>query len=127
MIFSGGVNVYPQESESHLLTDPRVYDVAVIGVPNTDLGEEVKAVVVPALRHEPTLALAHDLIEYCRAHIAHDKCPRSIDFVAALPRTETARCRSAGFAIATGRVKRAVSSSPEPHPCFPSVTRIPTS
>jgi long-chain acyl-CoA synthetase len=91
MIISGGVNIYPQETESHLITDPRVYDVAVIGVPNDDLGEEVKAVVVPAPGSDPTPALANDLIEYCRAHIAHYKCPRSIDFVTALPRTETGK------------------------------------
>ncbi len=91
MIISGGVNIYPQETESHLITHPKVYDVAVIGVPNDDLGEEVKAVVVPAPGAEPTPALASDLIEYCRAHIAHYKCPRSVDFVTALPRTETGK------------------------------------
>ena len=48
MIISGGVNIYPQETESHLVTHPKVHDVAVIGVPNEEMGEEVKAVVVPA-------------------------------------------------------------------------------
>ena len=48
MIISGGVNIYPQETESHLVTHPKVHDVAVIGVPNDEMGEEVKAVVVPA-------------------------------------------------------------------------------
>ena len=48
MIISGGVNIYPQETESHLITHPKVHDVAVIGVPNDEMGEEVKAVVVPA-------------------------------------------------------------------------------
>ena len=48
MIISGGVNIYPQETENHLVTHPKVHDVAVIGVPNEDLGEEVKAVVIPA-------------------------------------------------------------------------------
>lgn len=91
MIISGGVNIYPQETESHLITHPLVYDVAVIGIPNDDLGEEVKAVVVPAPDTEPTPALASDLIEYCRARIAHYKCPRSVDFVTALPRTETGK------------------------------------
>jgi acyl-coenzyme A synthetase/AMP-(fatty) acid ligase len=91
MIISGGVNIYPQETESHLITHPKVYDVAVIGVPNDDLGEEVKAVVVPAPGNEPDADLATELIEFCRAHIAHYKCPRSIDFVAALPRTETGK------------------------------------
>ncbi len=91
MIIAGGVNIYPQETESHLITHPLVYDVAVIGVPNDDLGEEVKAVVVPAPGSEPDSLLAEELIEYCRAHIAHYKCPRSIDFVSALPRTETGK------------------------------------
>jgi long-chain acyl-CoA synthetase len=91
MIISGGVNIYPQETESHLVTHPKVYDVAVIGVPNDDLGEEVKAVVVPAAGCAPGTALADELIEHCRAHIAHYKCPRTIDFVDELPRTETGK------------------------------------
>ena len=91
MIISGGVNIYPQETESHLITHPKVYDVAVIGVPNDDLGEEVKAVVVPAPGTEPDADLATELIDFCRAQIAHYKCPRSIDFVSALPRTETGK------------------------------------
>jgi len=91
MIISGGVNIYPQETESHLVTHPKVYDVAVIGVPNDDLGEEVKAVVVPAPGHAPDEALAEELIAYCRAHIAHYKCPRTIDFADQLPRTETGK------------------------------------
>ena len=91
MIISGGVNIYPQETESHLITHPKVHDVAVIGVPNADLGEEVKAVVVPAPGAEPGPALAQELIEFCRAGIAHYKCPRSIDFVDELPRTETGK------------------------------------
>lgn len=91
MIISGGVNIYPQETESHLITHPKVYDVAVIGVPNEDLGEEVKAVVVPAPGCEPGPALADELIEHCRAHIAHYKCPRTIDFLEELPRTETGK------------------------------------
>lgn len=91
MIISGGVNIYPQETESHLVTHPKVYDVAVIGVPNDDLGEEVKAVVVPAPGIESRAELERELIEYCRAHIAHYKCPRTIDFVEELPRTETGK------------------------------------
>jgi acyl-CoA synthetase (AMP-forming)/AMP-acid ligase II len=91
MIISGGVNIYPQETENHLITHPRVYDVAVIGVPNEEMGEEVKAVVVPAPDAAPGPELEHELIEYCRAHIAHYKCPRTIDFVDELPRTETGK------------------------------------
>jgi acyl-coenzyme A synthetase/AMP-(fatty) acid ligase len=91
MIISGGVNIYPQETESHLVTHPKVHDVAVIGVPNEEMGEEVKAVVVPAAGVAAGPALADELIEFCRAHIAHYKCPRTIDFTDALPRTETGK------------------------------------
>lgn len=91
MIISGGVNIYPQETESHLVTHPKVYDVAVIGVPDEEMGEAVKAVVVPAPGCPPGAALADELIAYCRDHIAHYKCPRTIDFVGELPRTETGK------------------------------------
>ncbi len=91
MIISGGVNVYPQETENCLLTHPKVDDVAVIGVPNEEMGEEVKAVVVPALGEQPGPELERELIEYCRAAIAHYKCPRSIDFAQDLPRLPTGK------------------------------------
>jgi acyl-CoA synthetase (AMP-forming)/AMP-acid ligase II len=81
MIISGGVNIYPQEAENVLTGHPAVADVAVIGVPNDDFGEEVKAVVVAA---DPSTAgpdLARSLIEHCRANLAHYKCPVSVDFV----------------------------------------------
>lgn len=91
MIISGGVNIYPQETESHLVAHPKVHDVAVIGVPNEEMGEEVKAVVVPAPGVHAGPALEDELIQFCRAHIAHYKCPRSIDFAAELPRTETGK------------------------------------
>jgi acyl-coenzyme A synthetase/AMP-(fatty) acid ligase len=91
MIISGGVNIYPQETENHLITHPKVHDVAVIGVPHPEMGEEVKAVVVPAPGTAPGPALEDELIEFCRQGIAHYKCPRTIDFVDALPRTETGK------------------------------------
>ena len=91
MIISGGVNIYPQETENLLITHPKVMDAAVLGVPNEDLGEEVKAVVVPAAGVEPGPALERELIEFCREHIAHFKCPRSIDFVSELPRLPTGK------------------------------------
>jgi long-chain acyl-CoA synthetase len=91
MIISGGVNIYPQETENILSAHPAVLDVAVIGVPNDDLGEEVKAVVQLA---DPAAAgpdLAQDLIDFCRARLAHFKCPRTVDFVPELPRSETGK------------------------------------
>jgi acyl-coenzyme A synthetase/AMP-(fatty) acid ligase len=91
MIISGGVNIYPQETENHLVMHPKVHDVAVIGVPNDEMGEEVKAVVVPVDGAEAGPALAQELIDYCREGIAHYKCPRTIDFADELPRTETGK------------------------------------
>jgi fatty-acyl-CoA synthase len=90
VIISGGVNIYPQEAENALLAHPDVLDVAVIGIPNEDFGEEVKAVVQTTDR-EGTPALEQELIEWCRARLSTIKCPRSIDFRAALPRTETGK------------------------------------
>ena len=91
MIISGGVNIYPQETENVLSAHPAVLDVAVIGVPNDDLGEEVKAVVQPADPASAGPDLAQELIAYCRDRLAHFKCPRTVDFVAELPRSETGK------------------------------------
>ena len=91
MIISGGVNIYPQETENLLAAHPAVLDVAVIGVPNEDLGEEVKAVVQPADLAGAGPDLASELIEYCRTRIAHFKCPRTVDFVPDLPRSPTSK------------------------------------
>lgn len=91
MIISGGVNIYPQEAEHVLIEHPKVADVAVIGVPNEDFGEEVKAVVQPVDMTEAGPALAEELLAYCRQHLASIKCPRSIDFEEALPRHATGK------------------------------------
>ncbi len=91
MIISGGVNVYPQESENRLLTHPKVHDVAVIGIPNVDFGEEVKAVVQVAPGIETNNALAGELIDYCKEVLASVKCPRTIDFVNKLPREDNGK------------------------------------
>ncbi len=91
MIISGGVNIYPQETENHLVMHPKVHDVAVIGVPDEVMGEAVKAVVVPAAGTAAGPELERELIEFCRAGIAHYKCPVTIDFVDTLPRTETGK------------------------------------
>ncbi len=91
MIISGGVNIYPQECENLLITHPKVADAAVFGVPNADLGEEVKAVVqvMPGVDASPELA--RELIEWCKTHLASMKCPRTIDFDAELPRLPTGK------------------------------------
>jgi acyl-CoA synthetase (AMP-forming)/AMP-acid ligase II len=91
MIISGGVNIYPQETENLLITHPKVMDAAVFGVPNEDLGEEVKAVVQPVEGMAPGPELEQELIGFCRAHLAHFKCPRSIDFADELPRLPTGK------------------------------------
>lgn len=91
MIISGGVNIYPQETENLLSGHPAVLDVAVIGVPNEDLGEEVKAVVQLVDPDRASPELADELITYCRDRLTHFKCPRSIDFAAELPRSATGK------------------------------------
>jgi len=91
MIISGGVNIYPVEIENALVMHPKVADVAVFGVPNKDFGEEVKAVIQPAEGIESGEELTQELLAYCREHIAHYKCPRSIDFREQLPRLPTGK------------------------------------
>jgi fatty-acyl-CoA synthase len=91
MIISGGVNIYPQEIENVLALHPKVFDVAVIGVPDAEMGEQVKAVV--QLREGVTASdqLAAEIIAYARDRIAHYKAPKSVDFVDELPRTATGK------------------------------------
>jgi long-chain acyl-CoA synthetase len=91
MIISGGVNIYPAEAENVLVTHPQVMDAAVIGVPDEDLGEEVKAVVQLVEGATGDAELERTLIAFCRDHLAHYKCPRSVDFVDALPRLPTGK------------------------------------
>jgi len=91
MIISGGVNIYPQETEDVLITHPDVADVAVFGVPNEEMGEEVKAVVQPHDMGKASKPLEEQLILFCREHLSPIKCPRSIDFAAELPRTPTGK------------------------------------
>ena len=91
MIISGGVNIYPQEVENLLVTHEKVADVAVFGVPNEEFGEEVKAVVQPLSMDLAGPELAEELIAFCRANLAHLKCPRSVDFEAELPRHPTGK------------------------------------
>jgi acyl-CoA synthetase (AMP-forming)/AMP-acid ligase II len=91
MIISGGVNIYPQETEDVLITHAGVADVAVFGVPNEEMGEEVKAVVQPHEMSKAGKELEAELILFCRKHLSPIKCPRSIDFEAELPRTPTGK------------------------------------
>ncbi|HAH10781.1 MAG TPA: acyl-CoA synthetase, partial [Alphaproteobacteria bacterium] len=91
MIISGGVNVYPQETENLLITHPKVADAAVIGVPNEDFGEEVKAVVQPIDWADAGPDLAQDLIAFCRQNLSPVKCPRTVDFERELPRQPTGK------------------------------------
>ncbi len=91
MIISGGVNIYPQECENLLITHPKVADAAVFGVPNEDLGEEVKAAVQLMPGTAPGQDIAEELMAFCAQHLARQKCPRSIDFEAELPRLPTGK------------------------------------
>jgi len=91
MIISGGVNIYPQECENLLITHPKIADAAVFGVPNPDLGEEVKAVVQPMPGVSPDQDLADELIAFCSQSLSRQKVPRSIDFEAELPRLPTGK------------------------------------
>lgn len=91
LILSGGVNIYPSEIENLIVTYPGVADAAVIGVPHAEFGEQVKAVVELQVPSQASPALGADIIAFCRRHLAHLKCPRSVDFVPALPRLENGK------------------------------------
>lgn len=90
-IISGGVNIYPQETENCLSLHPAVADVAVIGVPNAEFGEEVKAVVQLVDHSRASQALEQELLDFCRERISHVKCPKSVDFTTDMPRTESGK------------------------------------
>jgi fatty-acyl-CoA synthase len=91
MIISGGVNIYPQEVEAVLIGHPHVADVAVVGVPSDDLGEEVKAVVQLLEPSNAGSSMEAELLAWCRQHLAAFKCPRSVDFDIELPRHPTGK------------------------------------
>ncbi len=91
MIVSGGVNIYPQAIEDALVVHPDVLDAAVIGVPDAEMGEQVKAVVVPAAHVAASEALAQVLLDYLRTRVARYMVPRSIDFTETLPRLPTGK------------------------------------
>ena len=91
MIISGGVNIYPQESEDPLITHPKVADAAVFGVPNADLGEEVKAAIQLMPDIDPGPDVEAELLAFCGQHLARYRVPRSIDFEVELPRLPTGK------------------------------------
>ena len=90
-IISGGVNIYPQETEDLLITHPAVADAAVFGVPNEEMGEEVKAVIQLEPGIAPNPETAREIIDWCRERLSNLKVPRSIDFRETLPRTPTGK------------------------------------
>ncbi|MGE2728276.1 fatty-acid--CoA ligase FadD4 [Mycolicibacterium vaccae] len=87
MIISGGVNIYPQEAEDLLISHPRVLDAAVFGIPDEAMGESVTAVVQTVDAADATADFAEELLQWLRDRLAHYKCPRTLTFVAELPRT----------------------------------------
>ena len=91
MIISGGVNIYPQELENLLVTHPKVADVAVVGAPHEEMGEQVVAVIQPAEGQTPGPELAAELMAFARANLSHVKAPRRIDFMEELPRHPTGK------------------------------------
>ena len=91
MIISGGVNIYPQQIENALALHPKVDDVAVIGVPNEDLGEEARAVVQLAPGIEPSDTVADEIREHVRAQLGKQLVPRSVEFIAEIPRMPTGK------------------------------------
>jgi long-chain acyl-CoA synthetase len=91
MIISGGVNIYPQEIENVLALHPAVYDVAVIGLPDPEMGESVAAFIQPAADAVPGPGLEQEIIAYVKSKIASFKAPRTIRFVDELPRSEAGK------------------------------------
>ncbi|MGW6730888.1 acyl-CoA synthetase [Nocardia sp. NPDC055029] len=102
VVISGGVNIYPQEIENALALHPKVLDVAVVGVPDADMGEVVKAFVQPALDVSGSAELAKELRAYLSERIARYKVPRSVAFVEELPRTPTGKLVKGRLRIQAG-------------------------
>jgi fatty-acyl-CoA synthase len=112
-IVTGGMNVFPREVEDVLLAHPEVVDVAVIGVPDDDMGETVRAIVEPVSWDVARPELADELVTWARDRLAHYKCPRAVDFEETLPRGENGKLYKRCSATATGR--GALHASSESH------------
>lgn len=91
MIISGGVNIYPQAIEDCLIVHPKVADAAVIGIANADYGEEVKAIVEPKAWADAGPDFEAELRHWCAERISPVTCPRSYEFVRALPRLSSGK------------------------------------
>jgi fatty-acyl-CoA synthase len=105
MIISGGVNIYPQAVEDALIVHPKVFDAAVIGVPHSEYGEQVKAIVQPVDWAEASDELSESLIAWCRSRISAVSCPRTIQFVRELPRLASGK-------LAKHELRRLYGASP---------------
>jgi fatty-acyl-CoA synthase len=97
MIISGGVNIYPQETENLLVTHPKVLDAAVFGIPDDEMGQRVMAAVQTVDPADATDEFADELNAWLRERLSHYKCPRSISFEAQLPRTDTGKLYKNGL------------------------------
>lgn len=91
MIISGGVNIYPQEAENMLVVHPKVMDAAVFGIPDEEMGQSVKGVVQTVDPADATEEFGEELLAWLRERLSHYKCPRSLSFEEALPRTDTGK------------------------------------
>ncbi|AGZ51705.1 fatty-acid--CoA ligase FadD4 [Mycobacterium kansasii] len=97
MIISGGVNIYPQETENVLVTHPKVLDAAVFGVPDEEMGQRVMAAVQTVDPADATEEFAAELLAWLRNRLSHFKCPKAIAFEVQLPRTDTGKLYKDGL------------------------------
>ncbi|ODR10126.1 acyl-CoA synthetase [Mycobacterium sherrisii] len=111
-IISGGVNIYPQETENVLALHPAVFDVAVIGVPDPEMGQSVLAIVQPAAGKTPSVGLGDELIRFVKDRIAPYKAPKAVQFVDTLPRSATGK-------LVKGILKARFGDRPAPS-CLPT-------